>query len=572
MRIKLQKDLWRPNAYRYFVIIFCSIIVVRLFQIQILNASKYKAQAREQQWQEYKLDSRRGNIYTSDSYSIVTSQVQYGIILNMNELDLGTNVFSSLSPYIDGLDREYISDAVLSGRKWLNLKVSIDLSVKNEIEQANIPGFEKAISFTEIYSRYYPEKNLLSHVLGFVGKDEDGDDIGYFGLEQYYDGDLKGQSGWLMQERTAGGAPIIWAGSDRVEPVNGSDLYLTIDRYVQFITESMLKDGVERYGAKSGSVVILEPSTGAVIAMANYPDFDPGDYSNAFKDEFVVRNSAISTTYEPGSVMKGLTMSAGIDLSKVVPSTIYHDAGPVWFSGYKVDNWDGKHHGDETMISILQHSNNLGAAWVGSQVGGKSLMEYFSAFSLGNYTNIDLEGEERGILYSAFPLKEIELANASFGQGISATPLQVASAFSAIINNGILMKPYVVQKIVLKDKVIETKPTILNRPISKATSRTMVEMLTSAVSGGEAKFFVSKNFKVAGKTGTAQIATKGGYDEDRTNATFVGFFPSYKNFVMLVRLVEPTFPSGYSSETAVPLWMRIAEKLASYYSLSPDIK
>ncbi|PIR42310.1 hypothetical protein CO058_00970 [candidate division WWE3 bacterium CG_4_9_14_0_2_um_filter_35_11] len=572
MGIKFKSELWRINAYRYFVITFCLIIISRLFQIQVLNASKYKSQAREQQWQEYQLPAKRGNIHTSDGYPVASSEVKYELILNLKKIGDEIDLYKLLSPYMDGLDKKIFSDAKAADRTWLTLKNQIDLDTKKEIEDLGIDAFGNGISFREIYTRYYPEKTMLSHVLGFVGKDDAGINVGYFGIEQYYNGDLNGQLGWLIQERSASGDPIIWAGSDRIEPKNGSDIELTIDRYVQYVTESMLKDGVERYNAKSGSVVILDPKTGAVIAMANYPDFNPADYNEAFKDEFTVRNSAISTTYEPGSVIKGVTMASAIDLSKVTPQTIYHDGGPVWFSGYKVDNWDGKHHGDETMISVLQHSNNLGAAWVGGQVGGKALMEYFSAFSFGTYTGIDLEGEEKGILYSHFPLKEIELANASFGQGISMTPLQVTEAFATIANKGIAMKPFVVKKIISEDKTIEINPVILNRPISESSAETMVDMLTQAVSGGEAKFFVSKKFKVAGKTGTAQIAIKGGYDENLTNATFIGFFPTYRNFVMLVRLVEPKFPSGYSSETAVPLWMRIAEKLASYYSLAPDIK
>lgn len=562
----------RFNLFRYFIIIFALLIISRLFQIQVLNASRYKSLAREQQWQEYQLYARRGNIYTADGYPVASSQVRYELILNLKEIGIETDIYKALSPYIENLDRKAISDAQLNERTWLTLKNPISYENKKALEAIDSEKLKKGLSFKELYTRYYPEQNMLSHVLGFVGKDENGSDIGYYGLEQYYDGDLSGQPGWLLQERSASGDPIIWAGSNKIEPKNGSDLELTIDRYVQFVSETMLKDGVERYNAKSGSVVILDPSTGGVLAMANYPDFDPGGYQEAYKDEFAVRNSAISTTYEPGSVIKGITMASAIDLSKVEPQSTYNDSGPMWFSGYKVDNWDGKHHGMETMISILQHSNNLGAAWVGTQVGGKPLMEYFSSFSFGNYTGIDLMGEEKGLLYSQFPLKDIELVNASFGQGIATTPLQVAVAFSAIANKGVVMKPYIVKGIVQDDKKVEIKPVILNRSISENSAETMVDMLTQAVSGGESKFFVSKKFKVAGKTGTAQIAIKGGYDENLTNATFVGFFPTYRNFVMLVRLVEPKFPSGYSSETAVPLWMRIAEKLASYYSLASDIK
>lgn len=169
------------------------------------------------------------------------------------------------------------------------------------------------------------------------------------------------------------------------------------------------------------------------------------------------------------------------------------------------------------------------------------------------------------------PLRDIEIANASFGQGVSVTPLQILMAFASIANDGDYMKPYIVEKIISNDKLLTIKPTYLKSTLKKQNAEIMVDMLTQAVAGGEAKFFVLKNFNVAGKTGTAQIPVSGGYDPDRTNATFIGFFPNYRKFVMLVKLEEPTFPSGYSSETAVPIWMDIAEQLANYYGFAPDI-
>jgi cell division protein FtsI (penicillin-binding protein 3)/stage V sporulation protein D (sporulation-specific penicillin-binding protein) len=334
--------------------------------------------------------------------------------------------------------------------------------------------------------------------------------------------------------------------------------------------EEKLAEAVDNYNAKSGVIIIVEPSTGAIISLANYPNFDPANYEEAIEQEELVRNDAISTVYEPGSVMKSVTVASAIDAGKISENSVYNDTGPRIFSGHVVDNWDGKHHGEETVTEILQHSNNLGAAWVSQQLGGESLMQYFRNFGYGQTTGIDLEGEERGLIYSTDKLKDIELVNASFGQGISLTPLQVTMSFAAIANDGLMMKPYLVRKIVTNDKEVEFKPRPISRPITSNTAERMVSLLTSAVSGGEAKFFVSKKYSIAGKTGTAQVPTSGGYDADRTNATFVGFLPSYKNFVLFVKLEEPTSPSGYAAETAVPLWMNIVEKLAAYYGLAAD--
>lgn len=558
---------WRFNLIKYLFCLFCLIAITRLFQIQVINASKYKAQAREQQWQGYELSAKRGTIYTSDNYPVASQITSYQLFVNSDNASHDLNSYRDLFKIVPELDKSSIEQAFNSQSHWIKLISGLSFEQSEQIKSLKLKGFE----LEEEYKRYYPEGNLLSHLLGFVGKDKDAIDTGYYGIERYYDGDLQGQSGWLYQEKSATGLPILWGGTERVAPIDGTDIYLTINRQIQFIVEKELKEGVERYGAKSGTVVIINPSNGEVISMANYPDFNPSDYISV-DDSTLYRNTAISTIYEPGSVMKAITMSAAIDSGKVVPMTIYNDTGPRYFSGHKVDNWDGKHHGEETMIEVLQHSNNLGAAWVGQQIGDVSLMSYFRSFGLGDKLGIDLEGEETGKLYDKFPLKDIELANAAFGQGVSVTPLQITAAFSAIANDGILYRPHVVSKLVTKkdDRVIEIAPEVLNRPISKASADTMVDMLTQAVEGGEAKFFISKKYDIAGKTGTAQVPIPGGYDPNRTNATFVGFFPTYKNFVMLVKLQEPVFPSGYSAETAVPLWMKIAQELADYYRLRPD--
>ncbi len=557
---------WRYNLIVYWVGFLLIVICIRLFQIQVINSSKYKAQAREQQWSGYTLQAKRGTIYTNDDYPIATNKVAYTMYLNTTQMDKSRDIYHELKPILPDLDKPASDAVVNSNKKWIKYSENLNWDQYKKIDDLKMPG----VGFEETYSRYYPETTMLSNTLGFVGKDQYAKDIGYYGLEQYYNGDLEGQDGWLFQERTAGGDPILWGDVEKVPPIDGSDLYLTINRNIQFMIEDKLKTAVDNYNAKSGVVIIVEPSTGAIVAMASYPNFDPSNYKEAFENEALVRNDAISSIYEPGSVIKAITVASALDAGKINEDSTYNDTGPKEFSGYMVDNWDGKHHGEINIARILQLSNNLGAAWVAQQLGGDALMEYFHDFGFGQTTGVDLEGEERGLMYGTENLKDIELANASFGQGISMTPLQVTMSFAAVANDGLLMKPYVVKKIVTKDKEVEFKPHPISRPITSNTADRMVTLLTSAVSGGEAKFFVSKKYNIAGKTGTAQVPVPGGYDPNRTNATFVGFMPSYKNFVLYVKLEEPTYPSGYAAETAVPLWMSIAEKLAAYYGLAAD--
>ena len=557
----------RLKLVEYGILLFLGIVILRLFQIQVLNHAKYSAEARDQHWSATKVSARRGDIRTADGFSVATTTVIYNLFVETQKITNKEAFSKNIAKLVNELDEKSVNEAISKNGRWIQLSSNILPEERKAILDSDLIN-KSALHFEETYKRYYPEGRMLSHVLGFVGKDKNSNETGYYGLEQFYDGDLKGQDGLYLLEKSAFDNPIIWGGENKVEASDGSTLVLTIDRNIQYLAEKEIKYGVERYGAKSGTVVIVEPNTGAVLAMANYPNYN---MSSPNLEDSEIRNSSIGVVYEPGSVMKAITMSVAVDMGLVTPDTTMMDSGPKWYSGHKVDNWDGKHHGLETMTSVLQHSNNIGISWVGLKVGGKNLMEYFDLFGFGRKLGIDLDGEESGLIYPPRNLKDIEIVNAAFGQGIAVTPLQMTMAFAAIANGGKLMKPYVVDKIISSDKETTMEPVILDKPLTRKTSDIMTKMLTDAVSGGEEKYFVSKKYAVAGKTGTAQVPIPGGYDEYRTNATFVGYLPKYKNFVMLIRLEEPTSPSGYSSETAVPLWMKIGEEIANYYGLEPDI-
>jgi cell division protein FtsI/penicillin-binding protein 2 len=361
-------------------------------------------------------------------------------------------------------------------------------------------------------------------------------------------------------------------GYRKVPAEDGRDLVLTINRTLQFIVEKKLNQAVSDYGARGGVVIIMEPRTGAILAMASNdaaPDPEAETKDSPKTGDEPLRIDPIALTYEPGSVLKALTMSAAIDTNTVKPQTTFMDSGPITVSGYTIDNWDGKHHGEESMIEVLQHSNNIGAAWVAQKLGAKTLRDYFLRFGLGKPTGIDLEGEDTGVVKDLSEWRPIDLATASFGQGVSVTPLQLTRIFAAIANGGELVRPFVVLELHDADRVIKVKPEVVGRPISKKSAEIMVEMLTAAVEGGEAKYYNIKTHKVAGKTGTAQIPVGGRYDPRKTNATFVGFLPHDPRFVMLVMLRQPS-SSIYAAETAVPLWMDIARELIVYYGIEPD--
>lgn len=586
---------------KFLLVLFLSLLIVitgRLFQLQILQHNKFTALAEGQHWGTAYVSAARGRVFSSDGFPLVENQMAYlvyGEPPNVEDVEAAAeklgevlweensklqiaqinskSISNDKSQMTKTEEVERLEQALSQDLQWVPLMHKVSPDTKERIEALGIEG----IGFEEEPKRFYPEETLAAHLLGFVGSNEQGRDQGYYGLEGFYDGDLRGRPGKVVEEKDASGQPILVGGYKKIPAEDGRDLVLTLDRSVQFVAERKLAAAVEKYGAESGSVVVVEPQTGAILAMANFPTYDPSNPYDPLDEEVIAEeiertewtNPAVSETYEPGSVLKALTMSAAIDTKTVKPQTIMQDTGPITVSGYTIDNWDGKHHGEETMTEVLQHSNNCGAAWVAQQLGAETLRNYFLKFGLGKPLAIDLEDEDTGVVKELSEWRSVDLANAAFGQGVSVTPLQLVSIFSTIVNGGTMMRPYLVSEIREEEKIIEIKPKELVRVLSAKSADIMIEMLTAAVEGGESKFYNLKTHRVAGKTGTAQIPIEGHYDPTKTNCTFVGFLPSHPNFVMLVLLRRPS-ASVYAAETAVPMWMEIARELTVYYGIEPD--
>lgn len=599
----------------------------------LLDHDRYVALAQKQHVIQTTLSAQRGEIYTSDGYPLVINTDAYLMFVVPKEIDDKAQFNKTLIPRIvelvEQLDfnlqkdsqktnradleeepalslpqtlhalrlqydsnenqwQEKLEDDLKSSledllRQKENLYVPIlsklDPQEKEVISQMDLAG----VHFQDEAKRFYPEKEMAAHVLGFVGKDEEGENRGYFGLEGFYDGHLSGRSGYEIWERDVGGRRIPFGLSKLRKPSHGRDLILTIRRELQYLLEKKIKQGVEKYQATNGTAILLDPNSGAVWGMTNYPTFLPeywfeqiGDESDVSKIE-IFKNTAISANYEPGSVLKSVNMSIAINEEVVTAESTYQDDGPVTYSGYVVRTWDNKYHGEITMTQILQLSNNTGAAWVGHQIGFDRYAGNIAIFNLGNSLGIDLEGEESGIVRDRQEWRDIDLANMAFGQGISLTPIQLTTAFSSVINGGKLYEPFVVEKIVdhrgSEPLVIERSSKLITQTISAETSEKLRLMLRKVVTDGEFKWFVKQagmdKFEVAGKTGTAQIPVEGRYDPNKTNVTFIGFAPMDEpKFVLLVRLNQPT-TSSYSADTAVPLWLDIAKELMIYFEIPP---
>jgi cell division protein FtsI/penicillin-binding protein 2 len=342
-----------------------------------------------------------------------------------------------------------------------------------------------------------------------------------------------------------------------------------MEKPVQQIVERKLADGIKRYGAKAGSVVIMDPKTGGILASASYPTYDQRDYGNYDKDLY--KNPVVANTYEPGSTFKTLIMAAGINEKLITPQTTINETGPVMVGPYAIRTWDNQYRGIVSMTDILVHSSNVGMVDIARRLGKDKMLSYIRAFGFGKPTNVDLEEEASPSLRADKDWTEIDELTASFGQGIAVTPIQMVRAVSALANGGKMMEPHVVEKITdAKGKTITIPPKVVGQVVTPQTASIVTEMMVAAVDNGEAKWAKPKGYRIAGKTGTAQIPVAGHYDATKTIASFVGFAPADKpQFVMLVTLTEPT-SSQWGSETAAPLFFNIARDLFTYWGIPPS--
>jgi len=567
-------------------------LIGQLFYLQVVQGDHYRIEAENQRSLAYTIPAERGRIFASGGL-LANSEEAYRVTADprlvpdpKKTAEKIVAVFWEDSRFLsynpvsqDSKDPRADQTARITGLLSLKERMGVDLARKvpaaqvAKLKNLDLPG----LSFFPDNRRFYPEGTLAASILGFVAFDEDGEK-GYNGLEGYYDGDLRGKSGSMRQEYNEQKTePILVGESTEVAPQNGADLYLSIDRGVQAILERKIAAGVKRYGAKSGSFVVLDPKNGYVLALGNYPSFDPGNFNawispqNRKSAEKEVRNLVLATTYEPGSIMKPVTISSALDSDKIKPSWKFVDSGPFQIGGYAVNTWDGRHWGKQTLAQLLQKSNNVGAAKLAVEVGRETLRSYFLNFGFGSQLGIDLAGEEAGLVKKLNDWRKIDLANAGFGQGIGITALQMTAAYSAIANGGILMKPQVVERMVDRNgRQVSFPAEPIRRVISPETSEIVVNLLRSAVEGGESLSLRNLKYRVAGKTGTAEIPVGGKYDSRKTNVTFVGFPFKDKSFVMLIRLEEPTFPNTYSATTVVPLWVEAFKEIAPLFNISPD--
>jgi len=522
-------------------------LLANLYQLQIRKGYLYAARAESQVRLAGFLEPKRGAIFFTDRHNNkipVALNKDFPVVFAVPRqvtdvprvVDFLSNLFSE--------DKDVISKHfVRSDDPYELIATKVSDSHVEAVREADLAGvFVDSQSF-----RFYPFSELAAHFLGFVGpSSEDNELRGRYGVESYYDDELRGSSGEIK------GAKIV-------EPVDGSDIAFTIDRDIQAQAEDILSKTIEKTKATGGTVIVEEPFTGKILALANRPTFDPNNYAKSPISYFL--NPAVQSIYEPGSVMKVMTMSGAIESGSVAANTTYTDTGSLVVGPDKITNAENAVYGKVTMTEVIEHSINTGAAFAMKAMGSDTFLSFLKKFGLNEKTGISLPGEvstNLKTLYKNAP--ELNFVTASFGQGIAVTPISLISAVSAIANDGVLMKPFI---------RVDEKPTVVRKVISKKTADTVTDMMASAVY--KAKIAQVPGYTVAGKTGTAQIPnfSTGGYTKEFIH-TFVGFAPaSDPKFIILFKVDKPQV-GALAGLTVVPAFRELAEFILSYYAIPPD--
>lgn len=552
-------------------------VLFRLFYWQGVRADELAEAGRRQYERSVIATGDRGIITTADGYPLVLNEPIYTVAAIPDNLSMADSQAIPLLLAKLASIREASSSAQLPtadellarirrpNRKWVPLIPGLTKTERQAIEELEIDG----IAFEQGSRRVYPEASLAAHLTGFLGKDERGLPRGYFGIEGKYNLELQGRLNKQVRETDAVGHPLLSKNPSEMDSPDGRSLTLTLRRDIQYLVARHVLEGMQKYGAKAIDVVVMDPLSGKILASVAYPNYDPARYG--IFPQNLLKNPVVADGYEPGSTFKVLTIAAGIELGKISPSTRCMDcAGPKTIGKYTIKTWNNQYTPGITMQEALTKSDNTAMVSIASAIGKDDFLSMISKFGIGEKTGVDLQDETSPRLRERKDWSEIDIATASFGQGIALTPIQMLNAVNVIANGGVLLRPTVVSKITSDEQEFVQEPTIIRQVISKETAETVARMMQESASNGDARWTLPRSYSIAGKTGTAQIPIDGHYDAERTIASFVGFSPAQDpKFSMLVRIVEPT-SSQWGSETAAPLWFAIAKDLFVNFGITPS--
>jgi len=558
---------WRTNIILLiFILIPAAIIISRLVFLQIVKHDFYNALAQGQQNIFSEAKGRRGEIYFSDKndnlHLVAMNKTTKLCFAVLNEINDKEKTSQELSMILDLKKEDILSDLNKKEVNFLVIKSRLNNEKAEKIESLNLPG----IFLRDQIIREYPYEDFASHIIGFVNNDG----LGQYGVEQYYDNVLAGKESFIESKKGPAGF-LFLSGEDTL---NGSDIFLTIDYNIQFKAEELLEETYENLDIEGGQIIVMDPFSGKILVMAQYPRYDLNSYSSY--DFEIFKNGTVQKLFEPGSVFKPITMAGALNEGKITPQTTYEDPGMVEVNGWPIYNYDQRiYPGEITMTEVLEKSINTGAVFAQSQLGNEKFLEYIQKFSFFEPTNIDLPAEAFSQNEEFKKGYDINFATASFGQGLEMTPIQLVRAFCAISNGGKIVKPYLIKETQENNNIIETQPEISRtNVISNETSSKLTAMMVSVVKNGFAKKAQVPGYYIAGKTGTAQISfaalgeDKSGYS-DKTWQSFIGWLPAFEpKFLIFVKLDNPkTKTAEYS---AMPVFKDLAKYIIDYWQIPPE--
>lgn len=564
----------RLRAMGVIVVLITVVLILRMYDLQIIKHSHYTALAQGQQRFEKTEMAQRGKVFVHDSFSDPNSYYplafdvkKFAIWVVPHQIAKKEEASKTLSS-LTGLSSEEIFGKINNDKLYIPpIKQGLTLDEAQKVKDQKLTG----VFVMPEYNRYYPEATLASQVLGFVNAEGNGQ----YGFEGHYNNELKGTAGNVKGEQDTLGRVINLL--DQTDPKDGTSYVLTIDRSVQYFVEKKLNEALQLYKADSGTIAIMDIKTGGIVAMASAPSFDPNNFKDFAKDNSALFvNPSIAHLYEPGSIFKPLIMSAALDQGVVTPDTKNVFDWHVFVQGYEIKTAEQKAFGEENMTQILQNSDNVAMVWVSEQLGKDKMYQYLKSFNMLDKTGIDLDSEVAGYTPEFKNWRDINRATIAFGQGISVSPIELLAAYATIANKGVYIYPHIVDKMIFSDgseKKVEKQER--ERVIKAETATTMAEMLYNVVQNGHSWRAKVPGYKVGAKTGTAQIPKAGGGYEESTDGlgiyihSLAGFAPTNDpRFAMLVKLDRPK-SAKYAENTAAPLFGEITSFLLNYYYRLP---
>lgn len=539
------------------------LLVFRLFWLQLILGRTLSQEATASQTREVTTPSQRGGIYDRNHNPLVTNTPAYNIYANPNLIKDPGAIANKVGSVL-GIEPGELTKELTTKKKFIWIKHQVDANTKEKLQQMNLPG----IGFSETSKRSYLQGNLAASLLGFVGNDNQGLE----GLEKQYDQELSGKPGKKLFQSDAQGRLLPQTEQPVSGTLQGKQLVLTIDENIQFYVEQELNQIASQYHPKRALILVMNPNEDGILAMGSWPGFDPEHWQDYPQDTWA-HNPATSFSYEPGSVFKIFVTAAALESGVVQPNEYFYDPGYLVVQGQRIHDAEIGKSDQVSLEQGLADSLNVVFAQIAQRLGPSRFLDYTQRFGFGVPTGIDLPGEESGLIIPEKDITPLNLAAMSFGQSIAVTPLQVLTAVSAIANGGKLLRPHLVKAIEDENGKImkEFKPEVVRQAVSPEIARKVTEMLEKTVTIGTGQKALVKGFRVAGKTGTAQVAGPKGYIQDKYISSFIGFAPVDKPQVAVLVLVDEPQGDYYGGTVAAPVFSNLVEKILNYLQIPSEV-